>query len=75
MYDRGETKFGTMGFTVGPEETAGELQAVVSDDAVGYPKTADVPLMNLTAALAGMVRTASTSIHLVNFSTATKRKR
>ena len=36
-----ETKFGTKGFAVGPEETAGELRAVVGDDAIGHSKTAD----------------------------------
>ena len=41
MCDRSETKFGAKAFTVGPEETAGELRAVVSDDAVWYAKTAD----------------------------------
>ena len=39
--NRGEANFGTQAFTVGPEETAGDLRAVVSDDAVWYPKTAD----------------------------------
>ena len=41
MCDRGEAKFGTQAFTVGPEETAGELRAVVCDDAVWHSKTAD----------------------------------
>ena len=41
MCDRGEAKFGAQAFAVGPEETVGELRAVVSDDAVWYPKTAD----------------------------------
>ena len=38
---RGEAKLGTKGFAVGPEETAGELRAIVSDDAIGHSKTAD----------------------------------
>ena len=41
MSHRGEAKFGSKGFRVGPEETAGELRAVVGDDAIGYSKTAD----------------------------------
>ena len=41
MSYRGKTKLGTKGFTVGPEETTGELRAVVGDDAIGYAKTAD----------------------------------
>ena len=41
VHDRGEAKFGTEILAVGPEEIAGELRAVVRDDAVWYPKTAD----------------------------------
>ena len=38
---------------------------------LGTPKRLTRPLMNLTAEPAGMVRTASTSTHLVNLSMAT----
>src|SRR3954462_12152789 len=37
----------------------------------GTPNRLTIPLMNLTAEPAGMVRTASTSAHLVNLSMAT----
>ena len=41
----------------------------------GMPNRHTKPLMNLTAALAGIPHTCSTSGHLVNLSMATKRKR
>ena len=41
MSYRGETNLGTKGFTVGPEETTGELRAVVGDDVIWNAKTAD----------------------------------
>ena len=41
MSYRGEANLGAKGFTIGPEETAGELRAVVGDDTIGYFKTAD----------------------------------
>ena len=53
------------------EEVASELQAIVGDDAIRDPNRLTRPLMNLTAEPAGMVRTASTSAHLVNLSMAT----
>ena len=40
---------------------------------LGMPMQLTRPLMNLTAELAGMVRTGSTSAHLVNLSMATER--
>ena len=39
--NRGEAKLGAEIFTVCPEEAAGELRAVVCDDAVWYSETAD----------------------------------
>ena len=41
MCDRGKAEFGTQAFAVGPEETAGELRAVVGDDAIWNAKTTD----------------------------------
>ena len=58
--------------TVCFEEVTGELRAVVDDDAVGDPETAHEALDELDRLEpAGMVRTASTSAHLVNLSMAT----
>ena len=57
--------------TVGFEKVTSKLRAVICDDAVGDPKRLTKPLMNLTAEPAGMVRTTSTSAHLVNLSMAT----
>ena len=57
--------------TIRFEEIAGELRTVVGNDAVRDPNRLTRPLMNLTAEPTGMVRTASTSAHLVNLSMVT----
>ena len=72
MCDRGEAKFGAQAFTVGPEETAGELRAVVSDDTVWYAKTADDAPDEFDSCSGW---NGAYCFHLVNLSTATKRKR
>jgi hypothetical protein len=72
--DRGEADHDAHQCTVFPEQSAGELAAVIGDNAVGHTKTAyqsTDELGGLAADLAGMVRTSSTSAHLVNLSMVT----
>jgi hypothetical protein len=67
MSDRSEEDLDADRCAVLPEQSAGELAAVVGDD-VGTRKWHTSPRMNLTADLAGMVHTGSTFAHLVNLS-------
>jgi hypothetical protein len=60
--DRGEADLDADRCAVLPEQPVGELATVVGDDVVRYTS----PQMNLTANLAEIVCTSSTSTHLVN---------